>query len=323
MNNIEKLLLLKKTNEGKSMKKNYFQRMKMPLSELEEYYRTRREKIYEDNIPIKGIKWKRLIHPVLLFGLKINRIVTKEKLHIIKDTHVDKGKPLIYACTHIGWNDIIMTFAAIKSHAYLFWGDPRELYRRVEGFLLDINGCICCDTAYKNDRHIGKETCIRLLQQGGSLLIYPEGAWNVIENQVVMPLYSGAVEMAIRTKVEIVPIAIEKYGKSYYVNIGSNVDMTEYALSKKRQAAEILRDILCTLKWEIWENEGKFSRCDIPDGYIKTFLAGYEEQMGNVYTMEDVDNTRYHSSVDTPEEAFAFMEQLVPKRENAFLFRKF
>lgn len=68
---------------------------------------------------------------------------------------------------------------------------------------------------------------------------------------------------------------------------------------------------------------GKFSRRDIPDGYIKTFLVGYEEQMDDVYTLEDVYNTRYHSSVEAPEEAFAFMKQLIPKRENAFLFRKF
>ncbi|MBD5542237.1 MAG: hypothetical protein HDR00_13820 [Lachnospiraceae bacterium] len=162
-----------------------------------------------------------------------------------------------------------------------------------------------------------------MLQQGGSLLIYPEGAWNVIENQVVMPLYSGAVEMAIRTKTEIVPIAIEQYGKSYYVNIGNNVDMSKYILSHKKQATEGLRDILCTLKWEIWEKYGRVSRCDIPDGYIKTFLVGYEQQMDDVYTMEDVHNTRYKDrSITTKEEAFAFMKQLIPKRENAFLFRK-
>lgn len=113
------------------MMKNCFQRMRMPLSELEEYYRTRRERAFEDNIPIKGIKWKRMIHPILLFGLKISRIVSKEQLHIIKDVHIDKGEPLIYVCSHVGWNDVAMTFAAIKSHAYLFWGDPWELYRRV------------------------------------------------------------------------------------------------------------------------------------------------------------------------------------------------
>lgn len=58
--------------------------------------------------------------------------------------------------------------------------------------------------------------------EGGDLLIYPEGAWNITENQVVMPLYTGTAEMAIRTGAEIIPIAIEQGGKRYYANIGEN-----------------------------------------------------------------------------------------------------
>lgn len=112
---------------------------------------------------------------------------------------------------HIGWKDAERAFEVIKSHAYLFWGDPRELYRRMEGFLLDLNGVICCDTGDKNERYIGKETCIRLLKQSGSLLIYSEGIWNIIESQVVMPLYSSAIEMAIHTGAEVVPIAVHKW----------------------------------------------------------------------------------------------------------------
>lgn len=301
-------------------KKNFFQRMKMPLSELEEYYRARRASSYENKEPIKGIGWRKMLHFLLVAGVRINRIISGEKLCIINDWHIDTGKPIIYACTHIGWKDAERAFEAIKAHAYLFWGDPRELYRRMEGFLLYLNGAICCDTGDKNDRHIGKETCIRLLKQGGSLLIYPEGAWNIIENQVVMPLYSGAVEMAIRTGAEIVPIAIEQYDKHYYVNIGENINLKGTTLSQKLEATDRLRDILCTLKWEIWEKRGLALRKNIPNGYINEFLAKFEAQMDDVYTLEDVHNTRYHSKMASPEEAFAFMRHLNPCRENAFLF---
>lgn len=306
---------------GIMKKKNFIQRMKMPLTELEEYYRECRASAYENNESVKGIKWRQMVHFLLIAGLRISRIISGEKLCLINDKHIDTGKPIIYACTHIGWSDIEMTFAAIKTHAYLFWGDPREMYRRSEGLLLAINGVICCDTDYKNDRFIGKETCIRLLQQGGSLLIYPEGAWNIIENQIVMPLYSGTAEMAIRTGAEIVPIAIEQYDKSYYVNIGENINLSGYMLSQKRQATEELRDVLCTLKWEIWEKYGKALRADIPDGYIHIFLARYEEQMDDVYTLEDVRNTCYHPKTTSPEEAFSFKYNLIPSRNNIFLYR--
>lgn len=303
-------------------KKNFFQRIRMPLPELEKYYRTCRANSYENNEPIKGIKWRKRLHFLLILGLRISRMISKEKLCIINDQHTDTGKPLIYACTHIGWKDVEMAAAAIKSHVYPFWGDPREMYRSVEGFLFNFNGVICCDTSSKSDRHIGKELCIRLLRQGGSLLIYPEGAWNIIENQVVMPLYSGAAEMAIRSGAEIVPIAMEQYDKSYYVNIGKNINLTDYGLSQKWQATEELRDVLCTLKWEIWEKYGRISRSDIPEDYLNTFIAGYEEQTDNSYTIEDICNTRYHSKETPPEEAFKYLQDLIPSRNNAFLFRK-
>lgn len=302
-------------------KKNFFQRMKMPLPELEEYYRTCRADAYNNNEPIKGIKWRKRLHPLLLSVVRINRLISREKLCIVNDQHINTGKPVIYACTHIGWKDVERVFEAIKDHAYLFWGDPRELYRRIEGFLLYLNGDICCDTSDKNDRYIGKETCIRLLQQGCSLLIYPEGAWNIIENQVVMPLYPGTVEMAICADTEIVPIAIEQYDRYCYVNIGKNVNMQGIPISQKQEATYQLRDILCTLKWEIWEKHGKASRKDISDNHIKEFLEKFEAQMDDVYTLEDVRSTRYHSKITSPEEAFAFVRYLNPSLRNAFLFR--
>lgn len=295
--------------------------MKMPLPELEAYYRTCRAKAYDNNEPIKGITWRRRLHFLLIVGLRISRLISGEKLCVMQDQHTDTDKPLIYACTHIGWSDVEMAFAAIKAHAYMLWGDPGEMYRRIEGFLFHFNGVICCDSGYKKDRFIGKETCIRLLQQGGSLLIYPEGAWNIIENQVVMPLFPGTAEMAIRSGAEIVPIAIEQYDKSYYVNIGKNLNFADYGISQKQQATDELRDALCTLKWEIWERYGRTLRADIPDGYSKTFLERYEEQEDEAYTLEDVRNTCYHPKTASPEEVFAFMENLSPRRENAFLFR--
>lgn len=53
-----------------------------------------------------------------------------------------------------------------------------------------------------------------------------------------MPLYSGTAEMAIRSGAEIVPIAIEEYGKDYYVNIGKNIHLADYTVDQKVQATE-------------------------------------------------------------------------------------
>ena len=101
-----------------------------------------------------------------------------------------------------------MILSAIGDHAYLFWGSPKDNYKNIVGVLLGLNGTIICETLHKEDRHISKETSVRWLSQGGNLLIFPEGAWNVLENPPVMPLYTGTAEMALRSGAEIIPLAI-------------------------------------------------------------------------------------------------------------------
>ena len=54
--------------------------------------------------------------------------------------------------------------------------------------------------------------------------------------------------MAIRSGADIVPIAIEQYEKSFYINIGKNISLDETSdLNKKRKLSDDLRrDIMYT-----------------------------------------------------------------------------
>lgn len=63
-----------------------------------------------------------------------------------------------------------------------------------------------------------------------------------------MQLYDEAVEMAIRTGADIIPIAIEKYGNRYVVNIGKNFSCKNVCLADKKLYTSMLRDVLATLK---------------------------------------------------------------------------
>ena len=202
---------------------------------------------FDNSVQLKGIKLRQKIHKFLLSIIKIDRVLAKEKLIIVDDKREKTDKPIIYACTHIGGNDIQRTFEAIKEHAYLFLGDPEGLYKDISGLLLYLNGVICMETGVKNDRYIAKERAIELLKNGGDLLIYPEGAWNITENLPVMKLYTGTIKMAIETNAEIIPIAIEQYDDTFYVNIGKNIKVNSNG-SVKEQNLD-LRDALATLKW--------------------------------------------------------------------------
>lgn len=299
-----------------------FRRLMMPLSDLEDYYRQQRNIRFEQNTPLSRIRARRWIHYALLLVLRVRQIFTGLSVTVIGDHRKKTTHPIIYACTHIGWDDVEIAYCALRDPSWLLLGDPRELYKSIDGLMLWMNGVICCETAEKRDRHISKETCIKLLQQGGNLLIFPEGAWNISENLPVMKLFTGTSEMAIRTGAEIVPVAIEQYGKKFIANIGTNISCSDYELSQKQALTDLLRDAMCTLKWEIIERYAAVSRSDISPDYWDNFLLGIEAQMSNSYTLEDIEITRYRDKhITEPSEAFEHLQQLIPCKENAFLFR--
>lgn len=305
----------------KSNKKNLIERLSMPLPELEKYYRERRRECFENNEPFTGVRFRKMMHPVLVCGLKILHFFKRQKITVIGDKRIPTQKPIIFAATHIGWDDVEMIFSAIGTHAYLFWGDPRESYKTMDGFLLDINGAIICDTDNKNDRYIGKEKCIQWLNQGGNLLIFPEGEWNITENKSVMYLFNGTAEMAIRTGADIVPIAIEQFGKEFRVNIGQNIETTRYQLDSKQKLTDKLRDDMATLKWEIYDTTSIVERKIIPENASEMYKQFFIEQANGVFTWQDFCQCVYKPrEITPPEEAFGFMKKLEPNKRNAFLF---
>lgn len=304
-------------------RKNIIQRLTMPLPELEAYYRKRRKDNFENDAPFGGVKVRKVLHPLLVGGMKLKHILSKQKITILGDKRMPTDLPVIYAATHIGWDDIEMILSSIGDHAYLLWGDPRKMYRDINGFLLDINGIVVTDTGDKSDRHIGKETCIKWLDRGGNLLIFPEGAWNITESLPIMPLYTGAAEMAIRTGAEIIPLAIERYGQNYTINIGRNISVSNLTLEQKHWLTETLRDAMASLRWEIWEKQTQAKREEISTDYRLQELCELQEEMHDVYTMDDIEATRFHSKEEIEQrDSFVHLDKLIPSEKNAFLFRK-
>lgn len=304
-------------------KKSFLRRMFMPLPEVEQYFRDLRKYQYEHNEKIKGIKIRKKVHKFTVLLLKINRMFMRQSLTIVGDERINTDKAKIYAVTHVGRYDFENAIEAINDNAFFFMGDPNEVYKSVEYILIMLVGAIFVDTWDKTDRHISKETMVKVLEQGGNVQIYPEGAWNLTSNQVVMPLYTGAVEAAIRARADIIPVAVEWYGKDYFVNIGKNIDCSHMKLDDKREEGKKLRDIMCTLKWEIWEKHGIEKRSDVPANYEHIFIDNIMKDSDNGYTIEEIERTRYHDrNVTTPEEVFAFMKRLEPNRRNAFLWKR-
>lgn len=88
------------------------------------------------------------------------------------------------------------------------------------------------------------------------------------------------------------------------------------------EAITDLRDTLSTLKWEIWESEESLVRKELDgDEWEKYVEARFKEWP--YFNQEYIDGLVYKpKGVVTPKEAFSFMEELKPSKENAFLLRK-
>ena len=303
---------------------SFIKGLTLSQDELDQYYIEQRRRYYDKHGAVpKFIKLHNFFHWLLLPCIMLLRKINGIKLTIICDERTKTKESVVYACTHIGGVDIESAFEAIKDPCWLFLGDPREVYKNIDGFMLGLNGVICLDSKDKDDRRIAKETAIGLLQNGGSLMIFPEGAWNISINQPVMGMFSGAADIAIQSKAQIVPVALECYGKHMYVAIGRNIDVANI-WQDKNELTSYLRDALATLKWRIFEALDTQCRKDIPENYRQTYINSIiNDNKDTSYTEQDVLDTMFcDKNVTTNEEAFAHLSTIHTTMQNAFLFNK-
>lgn len=294
-------------------KKSLLELRKLSIEELARYYKEQRKEAIEEGIPLseKSIRIRNKIHQLLLKIVIIDRLFNHETVTVLKDERVKNNHPKVFACTHIGGNDIQRTFEAIKDPAYLFLGDPQELYRNLEGLLLYLNGVICLETRDKIDRGIAKKRSIELLEKGGNLLIYPEGAWNISPNLPVMKLYKGAVNIAVKTKADLIPIAIEQIENHFYVSIGKNIITRDMENIDTNLLNQTLRDAMATEKWHIWESIGVYSRDIVKNQTVDNYQQSIVKKCSYNFTLEDVLETMYKDPNEiSHDEVFAPIKKL-------------
>jgi len=92
---------------------------------------------------------------------------------------------------------------------------------------------------------------MKILEEGKSLLICPEGTWNMTPSKPMLPLNWGVIELAKKTDVPIIPLIMEYHSECCYVKFGETIYISEEM--DKKAGIEQLEDSMATLKWEIWE----------------------------------------------------------------------
>lgn len=270
------------------MKKEYVQRKI-------QQYKSRKQSVVSLSQPLKGLRLHRNIHPFLRWLLKVKSKVCGLTYEIIDNKFSRYSREtVVYAVTHIGKYDFEMIMEALPIVAYPFAGDWELQYGNVDDYFLRANGVIYVDTEDKEDRINSAKLMVKTLEEGMSVMIFPEGIWNLSESLPMQKIYGGAIQTAKEAEVQIVPIAIEQRSKHFYINVGEKMDVTKL---EKEAGLQMLRDILATLKWEIWERLPMERRADVPENWYEEFVAERLAECPYI-TREVVEGRVYRDKVD-------------------------
>ena len=83
------------------------EKRKLAIEDLIKYYSELRKYEYDNGYELKHIELRKKIHFLVSIILEIDQILSKEKIAVLNDLHnMNNDKPKIFACTHIGGNDV-------------------------------------------------------------------------------------------------------------------------------------------------------------------------------------------------------------------------
>lgn len=286
---------------------------KLTKEELMDYYKKLREYYKKIGDNQKNLNLKKAIHPILL---KIMKIALNKELIIFNKEMPKIEGPVIYAVNHTNCHDVPAITQVIKKHMCILAG--AENLRLIDKTLFNLNGVVFVNRDNKNSKRNSKEEVIKVILNGNSLLIFPEGTWNISENKPMLPLNWGIVEIAQKTNVPVIPIALEYQEDKYFANIGDPIffDIKE----DKKDGIIKLRDSLATLRWEIWEKYNNELRKNVSlDAFKQKVESNYDEY-------EKMDRNYEQSLIlkdgINAEEVFNHLKTLEYNKKNAFLIGK-
>lgn len=225
-----------------------------------------------------GIKFRRFIRPALR---PILRLVVGRRIHIENYPKLQKGVPYIFASTHSFVDDAIVNYACVDRSAYMLIGTPDQVEHNPAMYAAWLNGMVFVDKLSPQNRKDSVEKMVHVLENGSSIILYPEGSWNNTENLLVQPLFAGPWILAQRTKCKVIPIAMyqEYKSKDIYYQAGEPLDL---ASMKKEEALDVLRDAMATMLYKMIEKYstilkraelGREPRLDYMDERMREYLC--------------------------------------------------
>lgn len=257
-----------------------------------------------------GLDIRKKINPLFR---RLLRLAVKGDLIIDRYPKLEKNKPYIFASLHRFVEDTIANLATIDRNAYLLFGTTDQLEVNKEMYAAWLNGFIYVNRLDPKSRKESILKMTRVLNNGNSVLIFPEGGFNNTENLLCQKLFASPYILSKETGAQVVPIApFYEFGtEKIYMNVGEPLDLTIFR--EKKEALGILRDVLSTLMFENIEKHatpikrgelGKDPRMDFMkercQEYLKTVWTRdvWEEELTRYLDSDDLEMLSVLESMD-------------------------
>ena len=267
--------------------------------------RVTRRPAYTDRAIRARARWSPAVR--FLMGL-INRFrIVVDRRESIPDGAV------IFACNHSNMHDIPTAMKVVGRHAYLLASD--EVKNKLGGLMFWLNGVVWVSRTDKAQRARAKREAVALLQKGCSLLVFPEGTWNLSPAKPMLPMRWGAVSMAKAAGAPIVPLALEYAPGVCRALVGEALTVSPDA--SDATACEALRDSMATLRWEQY---GCKARREITRRDYDAYVLDRVRELP-VLTKEQIEAQVYPARLENAE-AFAHLDAIAYKADAAFLWNK-
>lgn len=201
------------------------------------------------------IRVRDFLYPVLmcLTGTKV-----RYRIERANDYSVLPDMPIIFAANHSAFPDTPVVLRMTRRRSYILAG--RQNLAFIDGVFFALNGTIWVDRKDKADMAASKQAMADYLGKGCSILMFPEGTWNLTENLLMLPMKWGIIDMAKETGAQIIPVGLDYDREKKICRVCFGESMVFDAQTDKVQAIAQLRDTMATQRWRFMEERGVYSR---------------------------------------------------------------
>ena len=195
-----------------------------------------------------------LIGPIFLHGMKVKRV---------NIAALPNNRPIIFSPNHGFTEDVMSSFLLGDMHGFPICGSLPLYFNTVDGIALSIYGSVLINRRNKDSRGALINKAVNVLENGGNILMFPEGVWNKTANKLTIDFWPGIFWIAKQSNALIVPEIHLPVEKTIYCSRLPAFDVSVYDDSQVKEALNDLRTIMNTELYSLMEKYAHTTREEI------------------------------------------------------------